>query len=70
MIDERMEKPDLDPDKYPPQPSLKKVIRMVVLFHLVIIGWVALMWVSDGAIMKPAGSSGKWDWLSNLLDGL
>ena len=65
-----MRKPDLDPDKYPPQPSLKKVIRAVILFHLVIIGWVALLWVSDGAIMEPAGSSGKWDWLDNLLDGL
>ena len=65
-----MEKPDFDPKEIPPQPSLKKTIQMVVLFHLVIIGWVALMWVSDGAIMKPAGSSGKWDWLNNLLDGL
>ena len=65
-----MRKPDLDPDKYPPQPSLKKVIRTVILFHLVIIGWGALLWVSDGAIMEPAGSSGKWDWLDNLLDGL
>ena len=65
-----MRKPDFDPKKIPPQPSLKKVIRMVVLFHLVIIGWVALLWVSDGAIMEPAGTSGKWDWLDNLLDGL
>ena len=53
-----MRKPDLDPDKYPPQPSLKKVIRAVILFHLVIIGWVALLWVSDGAIIR-AGTG--WD---------
>ena len=65
-----MEKSDFDPDKYPPQPSPRKVIIRVVLFHLMIIGWVALLWVSDGAIMKPAGSSGKWDWLDNLLDSL
>ena len=65
-----MRKPDLDPDKYPPQPSPRKVIMGVVLFHLMIIGWVALLWFSDGAIMEPAGTSGKWDWLDNLLDGL
>ena len=65
-----MRKPDFDPKKIPPQPSLKKVIRAVILAHLIIIGWVALLWVSDGAIMEPAGTSGKWDWLDNLLDGL
>ena len=65
-----MQKPDFDPDKYPPQPSLKKVIWMVIFFHLWIIGWVALLWISDGAIMEPAGTSGKWDWLDDLLGGL
>ena len=64
-----MEKPDFDPKKIPPQPSLKKTIQMVVLFHLMIIGWVALMWVSDGEIMKPAEIR-NWDWLDNLLGGL
>ena len=64
-----MRKPDLDPGKIPPESSLKQTIKMVVLFHLMIIGWVALMWVSDGEIMKPAGSR-NWDWLDNLLGGL
>ena len=64
-----MEKSPFDPDKYPPQPSLKKTIQMVVLFHLMIIGWVALMWVSDGEIMKSAEIR-NWDWLDNLLDSL
>ena len=64
-----MRKPDLDPDKYPPQPSPRKVIMGVVLFHLMIIGWVALMWVSDGEIMKSAEIR-NWDWLDNLLDSL
>ena len=69
LVDENMEKPDFDPKKVPPQPSLRKVIKMVILAHLMIIGWVALMWVSDGEIMKPPGSR-NWDWLDNLLDGL
>ena len=43
---------------------------MVIFFHLWIIGWVALLWISDGAIMEPAGTSGKWDWLDDLLGGL
>jgi hypothetical protein len=67
--DGRVEKSPFDPDKYPPQPSPRKVIMGVILFHLMIIGWVALIIISDGEILgNPYTRS--YDWLDNLLDGL
>jgi len=64
-----MEKPDFNPKKIPPQPSLKKVIWWVIFFHLWIIGWVALIIISDGEIGKNPFTR-NYDWLDNLLDGL
>ena len=51
LVDENMEKPDFDPDKYPPQPSPKKVIRAVIVFHLAIVAWVIGIILTDGEML-------------------
>ena len=45
-----MKKPDFDPKKIPPQPSLKKTIWMVILFHLATGLGVAAIILTDGEI--------------------
>jgi hypothetical protein len=45
-----MEKPDFDPKKIPPQPSLKKTIWQVVLFHLAIVVWVVAIIITKNPV--------------------
>ena len=47
---EHMKKPDLDPGKIPPKPSLKQTITMVTWFHLDIAIWVVGMIMTDGPV--------------------
>ena len=51
LVDERMEKPDFDPKKIPPQPSLRKVIWMVIFAHLAIAAWVIGIILTDGEML-------------------
>lgn len=43
-----MEKPDFDPKKIPPQPSLKQTIKMVILFWLALGFGVVATILTDG----------------------
>jgi hypothetical protein len=45
-----MEKPDFDSKKIPPQPSLKKTIWMVVLFHLATAIWLVAIIITKNPV--------------------
>ena len=51
LVDERMEKSDFDPKRIPPQPSLRKVIKLVIFAHLAIGVWVVGMILTDGKLI-------------------
>ena len=70
-----MKKPDFDPNKRPPEPSLKQTLISVILFILSVlvvtmIGGVALLIISDGEIMGFRGIRDQLDWIVDWLDGL
>ena len=51
LVDERMEKSDFDPKRIPPQPSLRKVIKLVIFAHLAIAAWVIGIILTDGEMI-------------------
>ena len=67
-----------DPNKHPPEPSLKQTLISVILFILSVlvvtmIGGVAIAFFSDGenfTFWPPEQMEWIVDWLDNLLDGL
>ncbi len=64
-----------DPNKRPPEPSLKQTLVSVILFTLSVlvvtmIGGVALLIISDGEIMGFRGIPDQLDWIVDWLDGL
>ena len=69
-----------DPNKHPPEPSLKQTLISVILFILCVlvvamIGGLAIAIMNDGEnlpFVKGTAPQLEWiaDWLDNLLDGL
>ena len=64
-----------DPNKRPPEPSLKQTFMSVILFILSVvvvgmIGGVALIIINDGEIMGSWGIPDQFDWIFDWLDGL
>ena len=64
-----------DPNKRPPEPSLKQTFISVILFILSVvvvgmIGGVALIIINAGEIMGSWGIPDQFDWIFDWLDGL
>ena len=67
-----------DPNKHPPEPSLKQTLISVILFIVSVlvvtmIGGVAIAFFSDGetfAFWPPEQLDWIVDWLNDWLDGL
>ena len=67
-----------DPNRNPPEPSLKQTLISVILFILTVlvvtmIGGVAITFFNDGetfTFWPPEQLDWIVDWLDNLLDGL